>query len=170
MVCDRCIMVVRQLLEGLKYEVKTLTLGEAEIYPEPDNKEVEKIEMEFLKVGFELVKDKKQKLAEKIKTLIIEKINKDDSNPGVNLSDYLSDKSGFDYHYISQVFSEIENTTIEKFVIYKKIEKVKALIRYGEISISEIAWKLGYSSTQALSNQFKKVTGMSPSEYKKQKN
>jgi AraC family transcriptional regulator len=167
MVCDRCNMVVRQVLEGLQYEVKEVMLGEAEIKPEPDNNGLEKIEQEFFKVGFELVKDRKQKLVEKIKTLIIEKLNKDDLHLEINLSDYLAEKAGFDYHYISHVFSETENSTIEKFVISKKVEKIKELIRYGEINIGEIAWKLGYSSIQALSSQFKKVTGMTPSEYKK---
>ena len=167
MVCDRCIMVVKQQLEELNYEVTKVKLGEAEIEPEPDESGMEKINRQFAAIGFELIVDKKQKLSEKIKTLIIEKINNENGQQEVNWSSYLSDRMGMDYHYLSHVFSEISSSTIEKFIIIKKIEKVKEFLRYDELTISEIAWKYGYSSVQALSNQFKKVTGMTPSEYKK---
>jgi AraC family transcriptional regulator len=167
MVCDRCIIVVRQQLEELGYAVKSLKLGEAEIEPFPDKEETEQIREAFLKVGFELVENKKQVLSEKIKALLIEKINKNDLPLAINISEYLSSTMDFDYHYLSHLFSETEGTTIEKFLIVQKTEKIKALLGYDELSISEIAWKMGYSSVQALSNQFKKATGLTPSEYKR---
>lgn len=166
MVCDRCIMVVRQELENLQYHVGSVKLGEAEIEPDPDKEGIEKIKNRFSEIGFSLLEDKKKILSEKIKILIIERINQEDLPQDVNLSEYLSDKLQLDYYYMSHVFSETEHTTIEKFLIAKKIEKVMELVRYGELTISEIAWKLGYSSVQALSGQFKKSTGMTPSEYK----
>ncbi len=168
MVCDRCSMVVRQQLEGLHYKVGEVKLGEAEIEPAPDKEQLEEIRRQFSEIGFELLEDKKKILSEKIKTLIIEKINKEALQPEINLSGYLADRLGFDYHYMSHVFSENEQVTIEKYFIQTKIEKVKELIRYGELTISEIAWKLGYSSIQALSSQFKKITRSTPSEYKQQ--
>jgi AraC family transcriptional regulator len=166
MVCDRCIMVVRQELENLHYNVSSVKLGEAEIEPDPDKEGMKKIQSRFSEIGFSLLEDKKRILSEKIKALIIERINQENLPQEINMSDYLSDKLGLDYHYMSHVFSETEHTTIEKFLIGKKIEKVKELVRYGELTISEIAWKLGYSSVQALSGQFKKTTGITPSEYK----
>lgn len=166
MVCDRCIMVVRQQLETLDYEVGEVKLGQVEIEPAPDAEKLEQIRAAFSKIGFELLEDRKRILSEKIKALIIEKINKDNLHPEMNLSDYLSEKLELDYHHLSHVFSETEQITIEKFLINQKIEKVKELVRYGELTISEIAWKLGYSSIQALSGQFKKTTGMTPSEYR----
>ncbi len=166
MVCDRCIMVVRQQLEGLRYEVKEVRLGEADIEPAPDKEGLEQIRSQFSAIGFELLEDKKKILSEKIKTLIVEKVNHMELQLGMNLSEYLSAKLELDYYYMSHVFSETEQTTIEKFLIAQKIEKVKELMRYGELTISEISWKLGYSSVQALSSQFKKSTGITPSEYK----
>ena len=167
MVCDRCIMVVRQQLEALHYDVKEVKLGEAEIEPSPTKEDILKIQEQFLKIGFELLEDKKGKLSERIKTLIIEKINLGDQHSNENFSDYLTEKIGLDYHHLSHVFSEVEGNTIEKFVIIKKIEKVKELLSYNELTISEIAWKIGYSSIQALSSQFKKNEGITPSEFKK---
>lgn len=166
MVCDRCIMVVRQELENLRFKVGAVKLGEAEIDPNPGKEGIEKIRSRFSEIGFDLLENKKKILSEKIKTLIIERINQENFHQEVNLSDYLSDKMALDYHYLSHVFSETEHTTIEKFLIAQKTEKIKELVRYGELTISEIAWKLGYSSVQALSGQFKKTTGMTPSEYK----
>ncbi|HVD98747.1 MAG TPA: AraC family transcriptional regulator [Cytophagaceae bacterium] len=168
MVCDRCIMVVRQQLEDLNYEVQHVKLGEAVIDPAPDKKGLDEIRERFMRIGFELLEDKKKILSEKIKVLLVEKLQQESPQRETNLSHYLSGQLGFDYHYMSHVFSEIEKTTIEKFFIQQKIEKVKELIRYDELSISEIAWKLGYSSIQALSSQFKKVTGVTPSEFRNQ--
>src|SRR4051812_3684766 len=107
MVCDRCSMVVRQQLEALQYEVKEVKLGEAEILPDPDKEGIEKIQRQFSAIGFELIEDKKQKLSEKIKVLVIEKLE-EEKHPAINLSEYLSDKTGMDYHYLSHVFSEME--------------------------------------------------------------
>jgi len=166
MVCDRCIMVVRQQLESLHYEVSSLSLGEVEIHPVPDISGIEKIRKMLTSLGFELIEDKKKALVEKIKGLVIDQINHSDEAQPITFSTFLSEKLNLEYHYISHLFSEVENLTIEKFVIAKKIEKVKELIRYGDLNISEIAWKMGYSSVQALSNQFKKTEGMTPGEYK----
>jgi AraC family transcriptional regulator len=166
MVCDRCVLVVRQLLEELQLEVKDVKIGEAEVARVLSETELAYVREAFQKVGFELIEDKKQKLSEKVKTLLIQRVNELEMRTDTNLSDYISGEIGLDYYYLSHVFSSVEATTIEKFFIYQKVEKIKELLRYGELTVSEIAWKLGYSSVQALSNQFKKVTGMTPSAYK----
>jgi AraC-like DNA-binding protein len=121
------------------------------------------------KSGLELMDDKKAVLIEKIKNVIIELVHHSDELPKVNFSDYLSEKLHYDYTYLSNLFSEVQGITIEKFSIAHKIERVKELIIYNELSITEIAWKLNYSSVAHLSNQFKKVTGLSPSHFKKLK-
>lgn len=167
MVCDRCVMVVRQQLEGLGYEVKELKLGEANIDSEPDKEALKKIRQLFESVGFELIEDKKEKVVEKIKALVAEQLNSKNWDQEINLSDYLTERKELSYHYFSHVFSELEGITIEKFVIAQKTEKVKEYLRYRELNISEIAWKFGYSSIQALFNQFKKAIGMTPSEFRK---
>lgn len=166
MVCDRCKLVVRQQLEALKYEVLKLTLGEADIRPSPDKKGLEKIRHVFSEVGFELLEDKKEALVERIKGGVIEYMNSIEKLSHLKMSTYLSSTLVHDYVYLSHIFSEIEGSTIEKYVIITKIEKVKELIRYDELTISEIAWKLGYSSVQALSSQFRKIEAQTPSHYK----
>ena len=167
MVCDRCIMVVAQILESLQYKAGMIKLGEVEILEEPANIDMNAVSNALKKVGFELIENKKQVLAELIKTLVIEEIYQSANTFKMNFSDYLSEKTGHDYHYISHIFSESENTTIEKYIISIKIKRIKELLQYGELSISEIAWKMGYSSVQALSTQFKKVALQTPGEYKK---
>lgn len=166
MVCDRCIMVVRQQLEALHYQVDAIRLGEVEFHPDPSKGDLTRIHDNLKAIGFELLEDKKHKLTERIKVLVIEKIAKMDLPKNMNFSDFLSAELDLDYHYLSHTFSEVEGITIEKYIISIKIEKVKELIRYGELTISEIAWKMDYSSIQALSNQFKKVTGLTPSLYR----
>jgi AraC family transcriptional regulator len=168
MVCNRCIKVVREELEKLSMKVKDIQLGEAviEAAEEPDMSKIKEV-MEAN--GFEVLEDKKVKLVEKIKTLLIEQIHHQEGKFGLNYSEFLSKEIGRDYHSLSQLFSSIENLTIEKFIILQKIEKVKEYLIYNELTLSELAYKLGYSSVAHLSNQFKQVTGFSPSEFKKLK-
>ncbi len=172
MVCDRCIGVLTRELQKEGFSVIKTKLGEVEIANHIGQEDLEKIK-KILKInGFELVEDRKQKVVEQIKTLVIEIIHRNlEATPLLmNYSDYLSKKLGFDYSYLSMLFSSHEGITIEKYIILQKIERVKELLSYGELTLSEIAYQMNYSSVQHLSNQFKKVTGISPSAYKQQKN
>jgi AraC family transcriptional regulator len=168
MVCPRCIKVVKDELYKLGLKVIRVELGEAtvEINNRPINlNEIKKI---LENNGFELLDDKQGKLVEKIKTLIIDKIqnSKPDDLEKFNFSKYLSENLNVTYQYLSHLFSSLEDTTIEKYIIHQKIEKVKELLVYDELTLSEISYNLGYSSVQHLSNQFKQVTGLTPSYYK----
>jgi len=168
MVCPRCIKVVKEELIKIGLKVKNVELGEATI--ETNNKPVNFDEVRNILEtnGFELLDDKQGKLVEKIKTLVIEKIQA--TQPGeiekFNFSKYLSENLNVTYQYLSHLFSSLEDTTIEKYIIHQKIEKVKELLVYDELTLCEIAFNLGYSSVQHLSSQFKKVTGFTPSHYK----
>ena len=168
MVCPRCIKVVKDELTKLGLNVKNVELGEATI--ETNNKPVnlEQIRNILEANGFELLDDKQGKLVEKIKTLIIEKIQntKDGELERFNFSKYLSENLNVTYQYLSHLFSSLEDITVEKYIIHQKIEKVKELLVYDELTLSEIAFNLGYSSVQHLSSQFKKITGFTPSHYK----
>lgn len=166
MVCDRCKMVVRQELENLAIAPIAVELGEVTLEQELSAIEKEKLDTVLSELGFELIDDKKTRLSETIKKHLIELVHQQDGNLKVNLSAYLSEKLNHDYNYISNLFSEIEHTTIEKYFIAQKIERVKELIAYGELSLSEIAYQLNYSSIGHLSNQFKKITGYTPSQFK----
>jgi AraC family transcriptional regulator len=167
MVCDRCIMVVRQQLENLGFKVDSIALGVADVNPEPTAEQTGKISSALKVLGFELIDSEKDKLAERIKALIIEKVHYGDLADGrTNFSEYLSSGLNKDYSYLSRLFSEAEDTTIEKFIIQQKIEKVKELLEYGELNLNEIAFKMGYSSSAHLSAQFKTITGVTPSNYK----
>lgn len=168
MVCDRCIMVVRQQLENLGFTVAEVSLGEAEVEPLPDAEQLSKINSAFKLLGFELIDKDKDRLVERIKNLIIEKVHYGDlSDTGSSFSQYLADNLHKDYSYLSRLFSESEDATIEKFIIQQKIEKVKELLEYDELNLNEIAWKMGYSSSAHLSAQFKTITGLTPSQFKK---
>lgn len=168
MVCNRCIKVVREDLEKLGLSVSIITLGEVELSEEIDIGMLNKISIALKADGFELIEDKKVKIIEKIKSQIIEIIyNKDMVLSGnVNFSDYIQKKIGLEYHYLSKLFSSTEGITIEQYFIFQKVERAKELLKYGELTLSEIAYKLGYSSVQHLSNQFKKVTGLSATDFK----
>jgi len=166
MVCNRCIMVVRTELGKLGFHPVNLTLGEAEIDGELTDKDKQTINNHLQTFGFELIDDKKSRLIGQIKSSIIELVHQHNSELNSNLSDYLSNKLHHDYTYLSNLFSEVEGTTIEKYYITQKIEKVKELLVYDELSLSEIAYQLNYSSVAHLSNQFKKVTGLTPSHFK----
>ncbi|WP_417784684.1 helix-turn-helix domain-containing protein [Tenacibaculum sp.] len=167
MVCNRCILVIQNELDKLGVGVKSIKLGEVILEKELTSDEKERIDKILLDLGFEIIDDKKSRIIEKIKNLIINLVHHQDSETKVNLSDLLSNELHHDYNYLSNLFSEIEGTTIEKYFIAQKIEKVKELLVYDELSLSEIAFRLHYSSVAYLSNQFKKVTGLTPSHFKK---
>lgn len=170
MVCNRCIKVVYEELSKLGLKVVNLKLGEATLETNEDFFPHKKIEEILSENGFELIDDTNAKIIEKIKVLIINKIHYPNQNSEkLNFSNYLSKEVGKNYSHLSSLFSSKEGVTIEKFIIHQKIERVKELLAYNEHTLSEIAYSNGYSSVQHLSNQFKQVTGMSPSDFKKLK-
>lgn len=166
MVFDRCIMVVQNELEKLGLDAKNIKLGEVILSKEITSLEKENLSKTLEPLGFEVIDDKKGRIIEKIKNIIIDLVHHQDSDVKTNLSDVLSDKLHHDYNYLSNMFSEVEGTTIEKYFIAQKVEKVKELLVYDELSLNEIANRLNYSSVAYLSNQFKKVTGLTPSHFK----
>lgn len=166
MVCNRCINVVTGELRALELPVVSITLGEVELGRELNAEEKEQLKSRLIRHGFELLDDKKSMTIEQIKTAVIHLIHHSEEKLKVNLSDHIAEKIGRDYDYLSSLFSEVEGITIEKYVILQRIERVKELLVYGELSLSEIAWKTGYSSLAHLSAQFKKVTGLTPSHYR----
>jgi YesN/AraC family two-component response regulator len=166
MVCDRCSMVVKQELAKLGIHPLSVTLGEVQLTDQPAAEQREQIRQSMLAVGFELIDDKRSKTIEQIKNAIIDLVH-NHKKLNSNLSDYLASQIGRDYAYQSHLFSEIEGTTIEQYFIHQKIEKVKELLVYDELTLSQIAYTLDYSSVAHLSNQFKKVTGLTPSHFKK---
>jgi len=168
MVCPRCITAVEQTLSKLKIPYSEVKLGKVIV----ESSHIDYIELnnELKAIGFEIIQDKNQIIAEQIKTLIIDFIHHNKAEElKINFSEYLNKKTQYDYSYLSNVFSETENTTIEKFIILQKIERVKELINYNELNFSEIAFNLNYSSASHLSKQFKKITGFTLSDYKKTK-
>ncbi|MDN3584966.1 helix-turn-helix transcriptional regulator [Mucilaginibacter flavus] len=167
MVCDRCIMVVRQQLQNIGLDVGDVNLGTATVQPEPDSDQLSQISSQLKLLGFELLDNEKDQMVERIKSLIIEKVHHSDlADTHLNFSQYLSEGLRKDYAYLSRMFSDAEDTTIEKFIIQQKIEKVKELLEYGQLNLNEITWKMGYSSSAHLSAQFKAVTGITPSQFK----
>ncbi len=171
MVCKCCIKVIRQELENNDIEVKRIILGEADIiYDETKITDTE-IERILNTNGFELVTNKEKILVEQIKTAVIELVHMaNNMNSIIRNSDYLVEKLGYSYQHLSGIFSKYEENTLEKYIILHKIEKVKEMIEYGELTLSEIAFSMGYSSVQYLSTQFKTITGISVSDYKKNPN
>lgn len=169
MVCNRCIMVVKNEFEKLGYTPMNVQLGEVEIKEDLPFGEVGIINRHLKEFGFELIDNSKSRTIEKIKNIIIDLIHHQDGTIKVNYSDYIESKLGKDYGYLSNLFSEIEGTTIEKYIIHQKIERVKELLVYDELSLNEIADQLGYSSVAYLSNQFKKVTGLTPGHFRQVK-
>ena len=166
MVCIRCQMVVKSELEKLGLEYTYVKIGEAEIIGEILPEQKEQLKIELKDAGLLLIDDKKVVLVEKIKNLIIELVHYTDDQIKVNLSDFLSEKLDYNYTYLANLFSEEKGITIEKFFLNHKIERVKELIVYDELNLSEIAWKMHYSSVAHLSNQFKKYTGITPTQFK----
>lgn len=165
MVCNRCIKVVREELEKLGLEVENIELGEVKIAGENIPFGIIKEVLE--ENGFELVEDKKAQIINKVKSLIIEAIYSEKiEDMNLKFSVFLSEELGMDYQYLSTLFSSVENVTIEHFIILQKVERAKELLKYNELTLSEIAYRLGYSSVQHLSNQFKKITGLTASQFK----
>lgn len=166
MVCDRCIRAVVDLLYNLNITHEAVILGEVELKKELTSEQKVQLQLRLSALGFELIDDRKSQLIEQIKVLLVQLVQTSEGEPRENLFDYLTRNLHQDYSYLSNFFSSVEGITIEKHLISLKIEKAKELLVYGELSLSEIAWKLGYSSVQYLSNQFKKVTGLTPSHFK----
>lgn len=167
MVCLRCIETVESVLSLNGFIVKAIKLGEVEIDKEPATAKMTELSTELKKRGFELLIDKNSRIVGQIISEIIRLVHHSDNEIlQVNLSDHLVELIGADYSFISHLFSTEEGITIEKFTILQKIEKVKELLSYGELTASEIAFKMGYSSTAHLSKQFKKETGMTPGQFK----
>ena len=163
------VLVVKSELEKLGLNPIVVELGEVDIQENTIESQKEKLLISLRLLGFDLLDDKKTKTIDKIKTLIIDLVHNKNNELNTNLSEYLSKYLLQDYNSLSNLFSEVENTTIEKYFINQKIEKVKALLMYEELTLSEIAYQLNYSSVGYLSNQFKKVTGFSPSYFKQLK-
>lgn len=162
----RCKMLVKEELKKLGLHFILVDMGVVDIMENITSDQREQIRIALQRSGLELMDDKKAVLIERIKNVIIEMIHYTDELPKVNFSDYLSEKLDYDYTYLANLFSEVQGTTIEKFIISHKIERVKELIIYHELTLTEIAWKLHYSSVAHLSTQFKKITGLTPSHFK----
>lgn len=169
MVSNRCKMAVKEELKKLGLHFMVVDLGEVDIMENISEEQREQLKIGLVKSGLELMDDKRAMLIEKIKNVIIEMVHHSDEIVKVNFSNFLSEKLNHDYTYLANLFSEVQGTTIEQFLISHKIERIKELIIYGELNITEIAWKMNYSSVAHLSNQFKKVTGLSPSHFKQLK-
>lgn len=170
MVSLRCKMMVKEELKKLGLHFIVVDLGEIEIMEDINNEQREQLKLALLDSGLELMDDKKAILIERIKNVITEMIHDSEELPKVNYSDFISEKLNHDYTYLSNIFSEVKGITIQQYIIINKIERIKELIIYDELNISEIAWKMNYSSVAHLSNQFKKVTGLTPSHFKQLKN
>lgn len=170
MVCIRCKMVVKAELEKLGLHYIVVELGEAEVMEDITDEQHDQFREALLKSGLELLDDKKSVLIQKIKNVIVEMIHYSEEPLAINFSDHLSQKLNHNYTYLANLFSEVQGTTIEKFIIAHKIERVKELLVYNELNLTEIAYLMHYSSVAHLSAQFKKVTGLTPSHFKQLKN
>ncbi|MBW8242857.1 helix-turn-helix transcriptional regulator [Muricauda oceani] len=169
MVSLRCKMVVEQELRKLGLRYVNVDLGSIEILGNITDFQRDQLRKNLKACGLELLEDKRRIMVEKIKALIIEMVHYSDELPKVNNSDYISEKLGYDYTYLANTFSEVKGITIQQYIILNKIERVKQLLLYDELNLTEISYKLSYSSVSHLSNQFKNVTGFAPSYYKKRK-
>jgi len=170
MVCDRCIMSVIQQLQETGLPYRRIQLGEVELDAEPSASQLTDLRQKLEQQGFELLDDKKARLVEKIKNIIVSLVhNSDAEDQSLKLSAILQERLGLEYHYLSNLFSSVEGVTIEKYAIFQRIERAKELLRYDEKNLSDIAFEMGYSSVQHLSQQFKKVTGLTPTAFKELK-
>jgi YesN/AraC family two-component response regulator len=169
MVCIRCKLVVKDMVSKLGLTLISVELGEAEIQEFVNNEQLELIRENLLYLGLELMDDKKSVLIQKIKNVVVELVHYSEEPLLINFSEYLSQKLQHDYTYLANLFSEVQGTTIEKFLIAHRIERVKELLVYNELTLSEIAIQMHYSSVAYLSTQFKKVTGLTPSHFKQLK-
>ena len=170
MVCIRCKMVVKEELKKLGLHYTTVELGEVEIMEDISVEQRDQFKVALLKSGLELMDDKKSILIQKIKNVIVELIHYSEEPLSVNFSDYLSEKLNHNYTYLANLFSEVQGTTIEQFIIAHKIERVKELLVYNELNLTEISYLMHYSSVAHLSAQFKKVTGLTPTHFKQLRN
>ena len=169
MVSIRCKMAVKEVLRNLGLHFIVVDLGEVDIMENITAEQREQLRLALLSSGLELMDDKKAVLIEKIKNVITEMIHHSDEIPKMNYSDLISQKLDYDYTYLSNVFSEVKGITIQQFIIIHKIERAKELLMYDELNLTEISYKLHYSSVAHLSNQFKKITGLTPSHFKQLK-
>lgn len=169
MVCDRCKRVVREELEKLSIVVLNVELGEVLIDSMPTGLTLDDVQLTLQKDGFDLINDRKQVVVEQMKVILINEIQhlRGERLPAENYSAFLERKVGYEYSHLSHLFSSSEGQTLEKYIIALKIEKVKEWLRYNELTLSEIAWRLSYSSVQHLSTQFRQVTGQTPSQFRK---
>ena len=170
MVSTRCKMMVKDILRELEYHSILVDLGEVEVMEELSFEQLKALRIILHGVGFELMDDKKSILIERIKNVVMNLVHYTEDLPRINFSHYLSQKLSHDYTYMANLFSDVQGTTIEQYIIGHKTERIKELIIYGELNITEIAHKMNYSSVAHLSSQFKKVTGLSPSHFKNLKN
>ncbi|MDX2048046.1 MAG: helix-turn-helix domain-containing protein [Chitinophagaceae bacterium] len=166
MVCSRCKMMVKDQLENKGLHPISVDLGEAEVEGDISKDKLQDIDASLKALGFELIDNKKSRIIEKIKNAVVSLVHQADDNINSNLSVFITSRIHKDYNYLSNLFSEVEGTTIEKYFISQRIEKAKELLVYDELTLSEIADRLGYSSVAHLSNQFKKVTGFTPGYFK----
>jgi AraC-like DNA-binding protein len=169
MVTLRCKIVVRDELARLGLNHANVEMGVVEVFEEITEAQRAQLKINLQRTGLELLEDKRSALIERIKNVIIEMVYHAEEVPKVNFSDYISEKLGYDYTYLSNIFSEVKGITIQQFIIMNKIEKVKDLLMYDELNLTEISFRLNYSSVAHLSNQFKKATGLSPSFYRELK-
>ena len=167
MVCNRCIAAVKHAFENASLKPLDVKLGEVDLSKAPNKSQLDKIGSRLLDLGFEILDDQKQKIIEKVKNLLIEKMQTGEVEEHFRISDFLSKKLIKDYSSISRLFSEVEGITVEQYFILQKIEKVKELLVYGELNLNEISYNLGYSSAAHLSAQFKKITGLTTGHFKK---
>ena len=166
MVCRRCIMAVEKIFNDNSFYPLNIELGEVDTKDDLSSNAIEKLDSDLKQLGFEIIDDRKSRIIEKIKNLIVSLVYQSDKPLNVNISDYLANEMNYEYNYLSNLFSEVEGNTIEKYFINQKIERVKELLIYDELTLSEIAFKLGYSSVAYLSTQFKKITGLTPGYFK----
>jgi len=168
MVCPRCIKVVREEFTRLGFDVRSVVLGEVEVGGDVNTLPLEQIRSVLHENGFELIEDKRAKLIEKIKHAVLKLVQNDEEKNPIRMkhSDFIAKEVGQDYHTLSSLFSSVEGITLEHYIILQKIERVKELLKYDELSLSEISYMMGYSSVAHVSSQFKKVTGMTPREFK----
>lgn len=166
MVCNRCKMAVKAVLDELRLPAGEIELGEVTLLETPDSTQLKQLDEKLTALGFRIIDDRKSQLITRIKSIIVQEVHYTGEQRTTNLSHHLSSLLHHDYKYLSTLFSEVAGTTIEQYYIAQKIERVKELLTYDELTLSQIAWEMGYSSVAHLSNQFKKVTGFTPSHYK----
>lgn len=167
MVCPRCVSAVQNILVKLNISYNSVRLGEIETKEPINTKMKQLLKGELEAIGFTLINDRKSQFIEQMKSLVVEKVHHSETLEGVKWAEYITGKLNLDYKYLSSLFSSVESITFEQYVINQKIERVKELLIYDELSLSEIAFKLNYSSVAYLSNQFKKTIGMTPTQFKK---